>query len=179
MPQASNVERVRAFEREARAAGTLNHPNVLTVYDVGDYHGAPFLVTECLEGESLRTRLGAGALPVDAALGIADQVARGLAAAHERGIVHRDLKPENIFLVRDGRVKILDFGLATLLDAAAETPASRESSVTVARSLVAGTAGYMAPEQVRGDDIDGRADIFALGAVLYENARRTSAVHGG
>jgi serine/threonine protein kinase/dienelactone hydrolase len=168
LPQASNVDRVRAFEHEARAAGTLNHPNVLTVYDVGEYHGAPFLVTECLEGESLRTRLGAGALPVDAALEIANHVARGLAAAHERDIVHRDLKPENIFLVRDGRVKILDFGLATLLDAAGETPASQESAVTVARSLVAGTAGYMAPEQVRGDTVDQRADIFALGAVLYE-----------
>jgi dienelactone hydrolase len=168
LPHPSNGERGRAFEHEARAAGTLNHPNVLTVYDLGEYRGAPFLVTECLDGESLRARLGAGALAVDAALDIAVQVARGLGAAHDRGIVHRDLKPENIFLARDGRVKILDFGLATLLDAARQSPVSQESSAAVARSLVAGTAGYMAPEQVRGDVVDRRADIFALGAVLYE-----------
>src|SRR5260221_317212 len=166
LPHPSNAtERVRAFELEARAAGTLNHTNVLTVYDVGDHGGAPYLVTECLEGEPLRARLGRGACPVDAALDIALQVARGLGAAHERGIVHRDLKPENIFLALDGRVKILDFGLATL-HAAAGVAAPQASGTT--RSLVAGTAGYMAPEQVRGEAVDPRADIFALGAVLYE-----------
>ena len=150
LPQASTAERGRQFEGEARAAGALNHPNVLTVYDVGEYGGAPFLVTECLEGESLRSRLGGGAFPVDTALEIALQVAGGLAAAHDRGIVHRDLKPEKIFLLRDGRVKILDFGLATLLDApVAESPSDHHSSQIAARSLVAGTAGYMAPEQVR------------------------------
>ena len=159
---------MRAFQHEARAAGTLNHPNVLTVYDVGDHGGAPYLVTECLEGESLRARLGAGALSIDAALDVALQVARGLGAAHERGIVHRDLKPENIFLARDGRVKILDFGLATLLDAPRTAAPSHASPAELARSLVAGTAGYMAPEQVRGEAVDRRADIFALGAVLYE-----------
>jgi dienelactone hydrolase len=168
LPHPSNTERVRAFQHEARAAGTLNHINVLTVYDVGNHAGAPYLVTECLDGESLRARLGAGALPVDAALDVALQVAHGLRAAHDRGIVHRDLKPENIFLARDGRVKILDFGLATLLDAAPPELASPGSSSEGAQSLVAGTAGYMAPEQVRNEAVDRRADIFALGAVLYE-----------
>jgi eukaryotic-like serine/threonine-protein kinase len=168
LPHPSNAdERVRAFEREARAAGALNHINVLTVYDVGDHHGAPYLVTECLEGEPLRARLGRGALSVDAALDVALQVARGLGAAHARGIVHRDLKPENVFLALDGRVKILDFGLATLHDSASASP-SPELPAGTTRSLVAGTAGYMAPEQVRGEAVDRRADIFALGAVLYE-----------
>ena len=173
LPHPSNAaDRVRAFQHEARAAGTLNHTNVLTVYDVGDHGGAPYLVTECLEGESLRARLGAGALSVDAALDVALQVARGLGAAHARGIVHRDLKPENIFLALDGRVKILDFGLATLHDAAPPAPPSQAPSARP-RSLVGGTAGYMAPEQVRGEAVRHRADIFALGAVLYRNARRS------
>jgi eukaryotic-like serine/threonine-protein kinase len=169
LPHPSNAaERVRAFQNEARAAGTLNHGNVLTVYGVGDHEGAPYLVTECLEGEPLRARLGAGALSVDAALDIALQVARGLRAAHARGIVHRDLKPENIFLSKDGRVKILDFGLATLHDPAPAAAPSQEPAVATTPPLNAGTAGYMAPEQVRGEVVDGRADIFALGAVLYE-----------
>jgi serine/threonine protein kinase/dienelactone hydrolase len=169
LPHPSNgAGRMRALQHEARAAGTLNHTNVLTVYDVGDHGGAPYLVTECLEGEPLRARLTAGALSVDAALDIALQVARGLGAAHEHGIVHRDLKPENIFLSLDGRVKILDFGLATLHDSAPHTSRSRELPADLTRSLVAGTAGYMAPEQVRGEVVDRRADIFALGAVLYE-----------
>ncbi len=169
LPHPSNAdERVRAFQREARAAGTLNHINVLTVYDVGDYGGAPYLVTECLEGESLRARLGAGAPSMDEALDIAAQVARGLGAAHARGIVHRDLKPENIFLLLDGRVKILDFGLATLHDSSPPVSTSRELPAGTTRSLVAGTAGYMAPEQVRREVVDGRADIFALGVVLHE-----------
>ena len=160
--------RVHAFRHEARAAGALNHNNVLTVYDVGDHGGAPYLVTECLEGESLRARLSAGALSVDAALDVALQIARGLGAAHGRGIVHRDMKPENIFLTLDSRVKILDFGLATLHDAAPQTSPSRETAAETTRSLLAGTAGYMAPEQVRGEVVDRRADIFALGVVLYE-----------
>jgi eukaryotic-like serine/threonine-protein kinase len=167
-PTASAAERVQAFQQEARAAGALNHTNVLTVYDVGEHDGAPYLVTECLEGEPLRARLGAGPLTIDAALDIALQAARGLAAAHAHGVVHRDLKPENVFLARDGRVKILDFGLATLLDAPL-TPASSHAPLgELARSLFAGTAGYMAPEQVRGEAADGRADVFALGVMLYE-----------
>lgn len=162
LPHASNHdERVRAFQREARAAGTLNHTNVLTVYDLGEHNGAPYLVTEYLEGQSLRARLRAGPLPRAVALDIALQVARGLSSAHARGIVHRDLKPENLFMARDGRVKILDFGLATLRD-----------TTVLTKGFVAGTAGYMAPEQVRGDDVDARADIFSLGAVLREMLTR-------
>jgi dienelactone hydrolase len=152
---ARDADRVSALQAEARAAGALNHTNVLTVYDVGTHHGASYLVTECLEGRSLRARLNDGRLAVDAALDVAVQVARGLAAAHARGIVHGDLKPENVFLGADGRVKILDFGLATLLG---QTPAAH----------VTGTVGYMAPEQLRGERTDGRADVFALGVVLHE-----------
>jgi eukaryotic-like serine/threonine-protein kinase len=159
LPHAADVtERSRAFEREARTAGGLNHPNVLTVYDIGDHRGAPFIVMECLEGRTLRARLAAGRLPIDDALGVALQVARGLQAAHARGIVHRDLKPENIFLTADGGVKILDFGIAAL--AADE-------------GIAAGTPGYVAPEQVRGGAIDARADIFAFGAVLREMTAET------
>jgi eukaryotic-like serine/threonine-protein kinase len=169
LPHPSNAkEGVRTLQDEARAAGTLNHINVLTVHDVGDHGGAPYLVTECLEGESLRARLGSGALSVDASLDIALQAARGLGAAHGHGIVHRDLKPENVFLTWDGRVKILDFGLATRHDSAPQASASQELTAGTTQSLVAGTAGYMAPEQVRGEVVDRRADIFALGAVLYE-----------
>jgi aminoglycoside phosphotransferase (APT) family kinase protein/dienelactone hydrolase len=159
LPHAADVTaRSRAFEREARAAGALNHPNVLTVYDIGDHRGAPFIVMECLEGRTLRARLAEGRLPIDDALRVALQVARGLHAAHARGIVHRDLKPENIFLTTDGGVKILDFGIAAL--AADE-------------GIAAGTPGYVAPEQLRGGTIDARADIFAFGAVLREMTAET------
>jgi dienelactone hydrolase len=168
LPHPSNAaERLEAFQREARAAGALNHTNVLTVHDVGEQSGSPFIVTECLEGEPLRARLGDGALPVDAALDVAIQLARGLGAAHRRGVVHRDLKPDNIFLALDGRVKILDFGLATLHDVrpTSSLPPATEPGQ---RPLAGGTAGYMAPEQLRGQAVDHRADIFALGAVLQE-----------
>ncbi len=168
LPHPKAAERVRAFQSEARAAGTLNHTNVLTIYDVGDHDGAAYLVTECLQGESLRARLGAGPLPVDAALDVAVQVARGLGAAHGRGIVHRDLKPENIFLAFDGRVKILDFGLATLLDARPQPSSGPDGASETPPRLAGGTAGYMPPEQLRGETVDQRADVFALGVVLYE-----------
>ena len=158
----SGAGRLATLHDEARAAGTLNHPNIVTVYDVGWHGGAPYFVTECLEGESLRARLGGGALPLDAALDIARQIARGLAAAHARGIVHGDLKPENVFVGVDGRVKILDFGLATLHDPVASRNADAEPAV------VTGTVSYMAPEQLRGEATDGRTDLFALGVVLHE-----------
>ena len=155
-------ERLKRFASEARTAGALNHANILSVYDVGEHGGAPFIVCEYLEGESLRARLQAGALPAVTAVGIALQIARGLAAAHARGIVHRDLKPENVFLRSDGGVKLLDFGLAKL-----QAPATPGASNAVT-GVIAGTAGYMAPEQATGQEVDARADLFALGATLYE-----------
>ncbi len=168
----ADPDRLRRFEQEARAASALNHPNILTVFDTGAQDGVAYLVTELLEGETLRERL-AGALPVRKAVEIAIQIARGLAAAHERRIVHRDLKPENLFLTRDGRVKILDFGLAKLTAHGAGSPAELAAAPTLLSGgtepgFVLGTAGYMSPEQVQGLPADHRADLFALGAVLYE-----------
>ena len=163
---AADPERLLRFKREAHAAGALNHPNLLTLYELGDDSGRVFLVTELLEGRTLRDRLGDGSLPYRKAIGIAVQIARGLAAAHEKGIAHRDLKPENLFVTGDGRVKILDFGLARQI-----VPLRGEGSTanTLTESgVILGTAGYMAPEQVRGEKSDTRADLFAFGCVLYE-----------
>ncbi len=167
---ASDPERLRRFEQEARAVAALNHPNILALYDVGTHDGAPFLVTELLEGESLRDRLQAGALPVDTAVEVASQLSRGLAAAHDKGIVHRDLKPENVYVTADGRVKILDFGLAKALHAAGAGDAAAAATVTGATQAgtTLGTLGYMSPEQARGQAVDQRSDIFALGCVAYE-----------
>jgi serine/threonine-protein kinase len=156
----------RRFDREARAAGALNHPNLLAVYDVGDEAGMPYVVTELLEGETLRGRLRGGALAAAEAVALARQVLAGLAAAHEKGIVHRDLKPENLFLTADGRLKILDFGLAKRLRVEGGSGAL-EQSLTGA-GFVVGTLGYTAPEQLRGELADARADLFAVGAVLFE-----------
>jgi eukaryotic-like serine/threonine-protein kinase len=170
----ADAERVHRFEREARAAGMLNHPNILTVHDLGVHEGAPYIVTELLEGAELRTVLKRGVLPLPRALDYAQQIVRGLAAAHEKGIVHRDLKPENLFVTKDGRVKILDFGLAKLKSPGlpfARGAAERENptqSVKTTPGMVLGTAGYMAPEQVRGEEADQRADIFAFGVILFE-----------
>ncbi|HEX7154563.1 MAG TPA: protein kinase [Thermoanaerobaculia bacterium] len=160
----SDRERLLRFEQEARTTGMLNHPNLLTVYDVGNAEGTPFLVTELLEGETLSSRLGRGPLSTRRALDAALQMAQGLAAAHDKNVVHRDLKPDNIFLTRDGRVKILDFGIAKLTgngDAPFATTATEPG-------MVLGTVGYMAPEQVRGEAVDARCDIFAFGAILFE-----------
>src|SRR6266550_2431761 len=158
-------ERLQRFEQEAHATGMLNHPNLLTIYDVGHDGGEPYIVSELLEGETLRERLGRGPFPprrvVDAAL----QVAQGLAAAHEKGIIHRDLKPENIFLTRDGRAKILDFGIAKLNAPSGE---GAFQSAATEPGMVLGTVGYMSPEQVRGEPVDTRSDIFSFGAILYE-----------
>jgi Tol biopolymer transport system component len=167
---AADGDRLRRFEQEARAAGALNHPNLLAVYELGTHDTAPYIVSELLEGSSLRHRLAQGPLSVRDVIAYAVQIANGLAAAHEKGIVHRDLKPENIFITSDGRVKILDFGLAKLIETAYAGPAAM--SVTVSHSstpgLVVGTLGYMSPEQVRCLPIDHRSDIFSFGAVLYE-----------
>jgi hypothetical protein len=160
-------ERLHRFEQEARLAGSLNHPNVLTLFDVGSHEGAPYLITELLEGRSLREFLAAGPLLPRKATDYAQQVAHGLAAAHDHGIVHRDLKPGNVFVTKDGRVKILDFGLAKLTQPDPATAGSQFSTDT-AEGHVVGTLGYMAPEQLRGQAVDGRADIFAFGALFYE-----------
>ena len=168
---ASDPLRLRRFQLEARAIGTLNHPNILSIYDVGDEGPIHFLVTELLEGETLRSKLQRGPIPVRRASDYAVQLAQGLAAAHEKAIIHRDLKPENLFVTRDDRAKILDFGLAKSLQ---YRSVGGNKSTTVASisetvpGMVMGTAAYMAPEQVRGEMVDHRADLFAFGAVLYE-----------
>jgi hypothetical protein len=163
-----DATRLHRFEQEARLAGSLNHPNVLTVYDVGSHEGAPYLVTELLEGRSLREALTSGPLPTRKAVDDAQQIAHGLAAAHAREIVHRDLKPANVFVTKDGRVKILDFGLAKLTQVDLLAAEGSAVSTKTAEGRIVGTVGYMAPEQVRGQTIDARSDIFAFGAVLYE-----------
>ena len=168
---ASDPERLRRFDQEARAAGALNHPNIVAIFDVGTHDGSPFVVTELLEGHTLRTRLNDGPPPLRKALDYAVQVAQGLAAAHAKGIVHRDLKPENLFVTNDGHVKILDFGLAKLVRGEGHGAAEADSLVATAMTemgRVMGTVGYMAPEQVRGEAADHRADVFALGCVLHE-----------
>ena len=164
-----DADRLRRFEQEARAVAALNHPNILGIHDIGQHDGSPFLVYELLEGESLRAVLDQGALPQRKTIEHGVQIAHGLAAAHEKGIVHRDLKPENIFVTKDGRIKILDFGLAKLVQKAGTEPyeVTLTSSQTAA-GIIMGTASYMAPEQVRGEPADPRTDIFAFGAVLYE-----------
>jgi Tol biopolymer transport system component len=166
---AADAERQRRFELEARAAARLNHPNILQIYDVGQHDGQPFLVTEFLDGETLRERMGDAPMPVRKATELAIAFAYGLAAAHEQGIVHRDLKPENLFITRDGRLKILDFGLAKLTrpDAGEGTGATVPAADT-APGAVWGTVGYMSPEQVRGQTVDHPTDLFAFGAILYE-----------
>src|SRR5262245_37415817 len=167
-----DYDRLHRFEQEARAVAALNHPNIVAVFDVGQHNGSPFLVSELLEGESLRAVLDRTRLTQRKTIDYGVQIAQGLAAAHEKGIVHRDLKPENVFVARDGRIKILDFGLAKLAPkasvlAGAADGVTRTSSQTAA-GVVLGTASYMAPEQVRGENADPRTDIFAFGAVLYE-----------
>ncbi len=166
---AADADRLSRFEQEAKAAARLSHPNILVVHDVGSQEGNPYIVSELLEGASLRELLGAP-LPPKRAMDYALEIAGGLSAAHEKGIIHRDLKPENVFVTKDGRIKILDFGVAKLtqpssggpLDTGATTAAATEPGV------VLGTVGYMSPEQVQGKPLDARSDLFSLGAVLYE-----------
>src|ERR1700682_2743852 len=165
----AEAERLQRFVQEARAAAALNHPNILSIFDIGEERGAPYIVSELLEGQTLRERIRSGALSSRKAIDYALQVARGLAAAHEKGIVHRDLKPENLFLTNDDRVKILDFGLAKLTrpetGAGAEAPTAQ---VNTEPGQIMGTVGYMSPEQVRGKAADHRSDIFSFGSILYE-----------
>jgi serine/threonine protein kinase len=164
---ATDPNRVRRFELEARAAGQLNHPNTVAVFDVGVHAGAPYIVSELLDGESLRSRLRGGPLPLPRALEYARQMADGLAAAHDRDIVHRDVKPDNLFITSDGRIKVLDFGIAKLTRPKDESGGGGLPTETDA-GMVVGSAAYMSPEQVRGEIIDARSDLFSLGTILYE-----------
>lgn len=169
---ASDPDRLRRFEQEAQSTAALNHPNIVGLYDTGIHEGGPYLVSELLEGETLREKIQGHSLTLRKAVEYGVQIARGLAAAHQRGIVHRDLKPENVFITGDGHAKILDFGLAKLtwqglamqMEAGSETMAVQES----AAGTLVGTAGYMSPEQVRGKPVDARSDVFSFGALMYE-----------
>jgi serine/threonine protein kinase len=175
----SDPDRLRRFEQEARAAAALSHPNILAVYSFGTTaERVPYLVTELLQGQTLRERLEQGSIPVRKGTDYALQIARGLAAAHERGVVHRDLKPENLFITKDGVVKILDFGLAKLSRAGVDDPSATVALSVTEPGVVLGTAGYMSPEQVRGQSITPRSDLFSLGTVMYEMLAGRRAFHG-
>ncbi|HSB09428.1 MAG TPA: protein kinase [Blastocatellia bacterium] len=178
---ANDEDRLRRFEQEANATSALNHPNILTVYDIGSHEDTPYIVAELLEGEELRAVLNDGAIGQRKAIDYAQQVVSGLAAAHSKAIVHRDLKPENIFITTDGRVKILDFGLAKLsppkLAAGASSEVATQQAITDPGTVM-GTVGYMSPEQVRGHAADYRSDIFSFGAILYEMLRGRRAFIG-
>jgi len=167
---AADADRLRRFDQEACAAAALNHPNILTVHEIGISEGRPYVVSELLEGETLRSLIERGPLSSGTACDYAIQVLGGLAAAHERGIVHRDLKPENLFITADGRVKILDFGLAKLLQPpdALGVPVTSTHLADTSPGMVMGTIGYMSPEQVRGGAIDQRSDLFSFGTILHE-----------
>src|SRR5437016_6872137 len=167
----TDKERLARFEQEAQTAGALNHPNILVIFHIDTHDSAPSIVSELLEGETLRERMGGVVLPQRKAIDFALQTAHGLAAAHEKGIVHRDLKPENVFITKDGRIKILDFGLAKLTGAGDGTQSQTEvptRRVNTDPGTVMGTIGYMSPEQVRGKPADHRSDIFSFGVILYE-----------
>jgi len=176
----ADADRLRRFEQEAKAAGVLNHPNITAVYDIGQHDGAPYVVQELLEGETLRAALAGGKLSQRKTIDYALQITHGLAAAHEKGIVHRDLKPENLFITKDGRLKILDFGLAKLTHLEDGGPATNlpTASAGTEPGVVLGTLGYMSPEQVKGKPADARSDIFSFGAILYEILSGKRAFHG-
>ena len=165
---AKDEDRTRRFEQEARAAGILNHPNIVAVYDIGQHEGWPYIISELLQGETLRDRMATSTLGWRKAVEYGIQIAHGLTAAHERGIVHRDLKPENLFLTKDGLIKILDFGIAKLGPGEGGVGSDIETLSQTGPGTILGTAGYMSPEQVRGLVADHRSDVFSLGAVLFE-----------
>jgi len=164
---ARDADRLRRFEQEARTVAALNHPNILGVYDIGQHQGSPYMVCELLDGETLREKMNDGPMPQRRAIEYASQLAEGLAAAHDKGVVHRDLKPENVFVTKDGRVKVLDFGIAKAVSASATN--DEAAGRITQRGMSLGTPMYIAPEQAAGDpDLDHRADIYALGVVTYE-----------
>ena len=169
---AADPERLARFDQEARAAAALNHPHIAVVHDIGEEDGTYFMVQERLEGRTLRDVLESGRPPLAKALDLGTEIAEALTAAHAAGIVHRDLKPENVFVSKDGHAKVLDFGLAKLMELSpVASPGGASMSPTMVGTVagqVMGTAGYMAPEQIEGGDIDHRADVFAFGVVLYE-----------
>jgi eukaryotic-like serine/threonine-protein kinase len=176
----AHADRLRRFEQEAKAAGLLNHPNITIVYDIGQHDGAPYVVQELLEGEPLRAELGSGRFSPRRAIDYGIQIAHGLAAAHDKGIVHRDLKPENLFVTKNGRVKILDFGLAKLTHQEEQAQATNLPTAAAGTEpgVVMGTLGYMSPEQVRGRPADARSDIFSFGGILYEMLAGNRAFRG-
>src|SRR5262245_25752191 len=166
---ASDASRLKRFEKEARSASALSHPNIVTIYDIGSEGGVSYIAMERVEGETLRKLLVGGAVPVKKLLAIATQIADGLSKAHEAGIVHRDLKPENVMVTKDGLVKILDFGLAKLTHVESGEGESHLPTMTgTSPGMVVGTAGYMSPEQASGEAVDFRSDQFSLGSILYE-----------
>jgi len=172
---AQDLQRIRRFEQEARTACALNHPNILTIYQLGWHESQPYIVAELLEGQTLREALNHGALSAPKVIDYALQIAHGLALAHDKGIIHRDLKPENVFITTTGQIKILDFGLAKLLSGADD---QTRSNVDTEAGVVLGTLAYMSPEQVRGESVDQRSDMFSLGAILYEILTRRRAFEG-
>ncbi len=176
----ADAERLHRFEQEARAAAALNHPNILAIFDIGTANGSPYIVSELLEGETLREAMRDKVLPLRKSIDYGCQIARGLAAAHEKGIIHRDLKPENVFVSKDGHVKILDFGLAKLVAPASAPEVTSAPTIDhqTTPGVVLGTVGYMSPEQVRGLSSDQRSDIFSLGAILYESLSGKRAFQG-
>jgi len=176
----SDKDRLQRFQQEACAAGALNHPNILSIYDVGKHDGSPYVVSELLQGETLRTRISGTPLSPRRAIDYALQITHGLAAAHAKGIIHRDLKPDNIFITNDGRVKILDFGLAKLTqpDGHQQQTDIPTRRVDTDPGVVMGTVGYMSPEQLKGRAVDQRSDIFSFGAILYEMLSGRRAFHG-
>ena len=173
-------ERLRRFEQEARAASALNHPNIITIYEILKAGSGHVIATEFVEGETLRQRLSHSRLTLTESLHIAIQIADALAAAHKAGIIHRDIKPENVMLRPDGYVKVLDFGLAKLAEEAPNIPIEEAltKQIRTGSGVVIGTAGYMSPEQARGKTVDARSDIFSLGAVLYEMATQEKPFDG-